>query len=83
MNEPATIEARIKKAISDLLVVPVDQIKNDINIGKLGGDSLVRVEVCMAIEDTFGIEVPDEDAEPIVTVQQWIDYVSRQPGVKA
>nr|7B0N_U Chain U, Acyl carrier protein [Yarrowia lipolytica] len=46
----------------------------------LGLDSLDVVEVVMAIEEEFGLEIPDHDADEIKTVQQAIDYVSAQPA---
>ena len=44
----------------------------------LGADSLDTVELVMAIEEEFGLEIPDEDAEKIATVQNAIDYVSKR-----
>lgn len=49
----------------------------------LGADSLDVVELVMALEDKFGIEIPDEDAEGITTVQQAIDYINSKGGVAA
>ena len=43
----------------------------------LGADSLDRVELVMAFEESFGLEIPDEDAEKIVTVQDAIEYIQR------
>jgi len=43
----------------------------------LGADSLDRVELIMALEETFGIEIPDEDAEKIVTVHDAVEYIQR------
>lgn len=44
----------------------------------LGADSLDTVELVMALEEEFGIEIPDEDAEKIATVQNAIDYISER-----
>ena len=46
-------------------------------VDDLGADSLDRVELIMALEETFGIEIPDEDAEKIVTVQNAVDYIQK------
>lgn len=79
MNDQS-IEARVRKAVSDMLQIPLDDVKPESVIAELGdGDSLTRVEICMSVEDTFGIEVPDDDAEPITTVQGWIDYLANLP----
>ena len=53
------------------------EIKNESSfVDDLGADSLDTVELVMALEEEFGTEIPDEDAEKITTVQQAIDYVS-------
>jgi acyl carrier protein len=49
----------------------------------LGADSLDVVELVMALEDKFGIEIPDEDAEGIATVQDAMTYITEKGGVKA
>lgn len=71
------IEQRIKEIISNQMGIPVDQITNEKSfITDLGADSLDTVELVLALEDEFGIEVTEEDAEGIDTVQKIIDYVS-------
>ena len=49
-------------------------------VDDLGADSLDTVELVMALEEEFGCEIPDEEAEKITTVQQAIDYVSGHQG---
>lgn len=70
------IEERVKKVIVDQLGVKPDQVKPNASfIEDLGADSLDTVELVMALEEEFGTEIPDEDAEKITTVQKAIDYV--------
>lgn len=59
-------------------VKPETHLVNDLNL-----DSLDRVEMTMDLEDEFGIEIPDEDAEPLVTVQQVLDYIASRVPVEA
>ena len=49
----------------------------------LGADSLDTIEIVMAVEECFDIEIPDEDAEKITTVQGAIDYIKKRTGVAA
>ena len=69
------IEVRVKKIIAEQLGVEESQVTIEIAfVADLGADSLDSVELVMALEDEFGIEIPDEDAEKITTVQNAVDY---------
>ena len=69
------IEQRVKKIVAEQLGVAEDEIKLESSfVDDLGADSLDTVELVMALEDEFEIEIPDEQAENITTVQQAVDY---------
>lgn len=71
------IEKRVKKNVSEQLGTDAANVKNESSfIDDLGADSLDTVELVMALEEEFGTEIPDEDAEKITTVQQAIDYIN-------
>jgi len=73
----AEIEAKITKIVSDQLNVDENEINPDSSfVDDLGADSLDTVELVMAFEEEFGIEIPDDDAEKIQTVQNAIDYIA-------
>ena len=72
-----SIEERVKKIVAEQLGSGVDEISNESSfIDDLGADSLDTVELVMALEEEFDIEIPDDDAEKIATVQAAIDFVS-------
>ncbi|MDX8405896.1 acyl carrier protein [Mariprofundus sp. EBB-1] len=73
----AEIEAKIIKIVSDQLNVDEGEISPDSSfVDDLGADSLDTVELVMAFEEEFGVEIPDEDAEGIQSVQNAIDYIA-------
>lgn len=75
------IEERVKKIVVEQLGVELEEVKNDSSfIDDLGADSLDTVELVMALEEEFGAEIPDEEAEKITTVQAAIDYIKAQQG---
>ena len=70
-------EERIKEIIVEQLGVDEGQITSEASfIDDLGADSLDTVELVMAFEEEFDIEIPDEDAEKIRTVRDVIDYLN-------
>ena len=70
------IEARVKKIIAEQLGVPEADVTNEkAFVADLGADSLDTVELVMAFEEEFGIEIPDEDAEKITRVKEAVEYI--------
>ena len=71
----AKVEDAIKATlkVGDKAIEPGSRLTDD-----LGGDSLDMLELMMALEERFGFEVPDEDAESIATVQDIVDYAKRR-----
>lgn len=73
------IADRVKKIISEQLNVKEDEITESSSfVDDLGADSLDTVELVMAFEEEFGIEIPDEDAEKIRTVGDAIKYIEEK-----
>ncbi len=72
------IEQRVKKIIAEQLGVNEAEIKTESSfVDDLGADSLDTVELVMAFEEAFDIEIPDEEAEKIRTVKDAIDYIAK------
>ncbi len=71
------IYSRVRKIVADQLGVEDGKITPEANFqNDLGADSLDTVELVMAFEEEFDIEIPDEDAEAITTVQDAIKYIT-------
>ena len=72
-----TLEDKIKKIIADTLSKNESEIKVEASLtDDLGADSLEIVELAMAMEEEFNIEIPDEDIEKIATVKDIVDYIA-------
>ena len=71
-----SIEEKVKSIIVEQLGVQADEVKPDASfVDDLGADSLDTVELVMAFEEAFGIEIPDEDAEKIQKVKDAVTYI--------
>ncbi len=78
-NAMSNIDERVINIVAEQLNVKKEEIKLDSSfVDDLGADSLDTVELVMALEEEFEAEIPDEDAEKIVTVQNAIDYIQSQ-----
>ena len=72
------VSDRVKKIIVDQLGVEEDLVTSEASfVDDLGADSLDTVELVMALEEEFGIEIPDEDAEKITRVREAVDYIEK------
>lgn len=71
----STVEERVKKIVAEQLGIKEGVASEASFVDDLGADSLDTVELVMAFEEEFEIEIPDEEAEKITTVQQAIDYI--------
>ncbi len=75
------IEARVKSVVVEQLGVEESEVSSTSSfIDDLGADSLDTVELVMALEEEFGTEIPDEEAEKITTVQLAVDYINNNKG---
>jgi acyl carrier protein len=75
----ATVDERVKKIIAEQLGVEEGEVTPEASfVEDLGADSLDTVELVMALEEEFSIEIPDEDAEKILTVGKALDYIKEK-----
>lgn len=73
------IEEKVKEIIAKQLGVNATEVVPEASfVEDLGADSLDTVELVMAFEEAFGIEIPDEDAEKIARVKDAIDYINKK-----
>ena len=73
------VEEKVKEIISKQLGVSSAEIQAETSfVEDLGADSLDTVELVMAFEESFGIEIPDEDAEKIIKVKDAIEYINKK-----
>ena len=74
-----SVQDKVKSIIVEQLGVEADEVTLEASFtDDLGADSLDIVELVMAFEEEFGIEIPDEDAEKITTVKDAADYISER-----
>ena len=80
----ASIEDRVKEIVIQQLSVKPEDIKLEASfVDDLGADSLDTVELVMALEEEFDIEIQDDEAEKIATIQQAIDFVTERAPSEA
>jgi acyl carrier protein len=80
----AEIFEKVKKIVADQLSVDAETVTPQSNFANdLGADSLDTVELVMALEEEFDIEIPDEAAEKITTVQEAVDYINNKVAASA
>jgi len=73
----ASVEEKVKHIIVEQLGVDEEEVKAEASfVDDLGADSLDVVELVMALEEEFGLEISDEDAEKLSTVKQAVDYIN-------
>lgn len=73
------IETKVKKIIHEQLDVNLDEIKAETTLEELNIDSLGTVEVLLALEETFEIDIPDETVGTLKTIKDVVDYVEKHP----
>jgi acyl carrier protein len=73
------LESKVRKIIADRLQVDIDSVTPEANfVEDLGADSLDLVELVMAFEEDFGLEIPDQDAETMKSVGDAINYLNKK-----
>ena len=79
----ASVEERVKQIIVEQLGVSEEEVTSTASfVDDLGADSLDQVELVMAFEESFGIDIPDEEAEKITSVKDAIEYIEKHSQAK-
>ena len=77
----ADVAGKVKEIVVEQLGVTPEQVTPEASfIEDLGADSLDTVELVMALEEEFDVQIPDDEAEKITTVQQAVDYINNKKG---
>jgi len=80
----SSVQDKVRSIIAEQLGVKLEEVTPQASfIDDLGADSLDTVELVMALEEEFGIEIPDEEAEKMVTVGDAMKYIDEKSGQKA
>nr|WP_320157517.1 acyl carrier protein [Wolbachia endosymbiont (group A) of Anomoia purmunda] len=74
------MEEKVKKIILEHISKDVEQFNSSSKLSEHGTDSLDAVEIIMAAEEEFGIEIPDEDAQKMETMEQIVEYINNKTG---
>lgn len=74
-NTRESIEEKVKKIILDHISKDTEKFNRNSKLSDHGADSLDAVEIIMAAEEEFGIEIPDEDAQKMETMKQIVEYI--------
>ncbi|WP_405197231.1 acyl carrier protein [Wolbachia endosymbiont (group A) of Cheilosia soror] len=74
------IEEKVKKIILEHISKDVEKFNSSSKLSEHGTDSLDAVEIIMAAEEEFGIEIPDEDAQKMETMEQIVEYINNKKG---
>ncbi|MDR0772827.1 MULTISPECIES: acyl carrier protein [Wolbachia] len=74
------IEEKVKKIILEHISKDVEKFNSSSKLSEHGADSLDAVEIIMAAEEEFGIEIPDEDAQKMETMEQIVEYINNKKG---
>ncbi len=78
------LQEKVRSIIAEQLGVKPEQVTPQASfIDDLGADSLDTVELVMALEEEFGVEIPDEEAEKLITVGDAMKYIEQKAGQKA
>lgn len=78
----STIEERIRKIAAKIFDVKPDDVRRETTFAELGADSLHQVELAMAVEESFGLEISESVVRQFVSVQTVIDYVYQHADLK-